>query len=281
MEFNFREYLILEADEYPDLTFGVEIEVSMANYNDQDISRIMNQMKLGWSFGKDMTCMPGIEMKTKPNPITNDVLHSLESDLNIFNKSIEKLGLQVIKNPGRCATHIHIGGLSEESKIKVAKIWIDGGVQDMETALIHPERKKLLDAGTGSYMRRVNSINQYQTLPHDIATSTIGKFIQRTLSYLKNMLSFDRYAGYDKFYSMSPRGGLGTLEFRTKESTTDGHELAILVKTLAAFCSAADSLYNQMQGGKKLDTSDIRKSLYQGGVSGKDLAYVMRRSAGK
>jgi len=281
---SFRDFLVLES-EYPNLTFGVEVEVAFAaregGWDDSQIQQVISQMKLGWSFGHDQTCIPGIEMKTKPNPITDAVLQTLKSDLDIFNVGVQKLGLQIVKNPGRCATHIHIGGLDETTKVKIAKLWIDGKVQDMEIPLIDPERRKLMDAPSGvSYMRRVNSINQYQTLPHSVATTGLGKFLQKTLSWLKNTLGMDKFAGWDKFYSMSPRGGLGTLEFRTKESTTDGHEIGILVKTLGAFCSAADSLYNKMQSGG-LDSGSVRQALYKGGVGARDLGYVMRRAAGR
>lgn len=279
--YGFRDFLMLEADEYPNLTFGIEIEVAFAprtgGWEDSDIQQIIDQMKLGWSFGKDQTCQPGIEMKTKPNPITNSVLQTLEADLNTFNQGVKNAGFEVVKNPGRCATHIHIGGLDEEAKVKVAKLWVDGGVQDMEQAMIAPTRRKLLDEP--SYMRRVKSVNQYQTMAHSIPKTGIGKFVQKLLMWLKNMVSLDKFVGWDKFYSMSPRGGLGTLEFRTKESTTDGHELAILVKAIAAFCSAADTLYNKMQQQGSLDTSDLRQAMYSGGVSPKDLGYVMRRAA--
>lgn len=278
--FGFRDFLMLETDEYPNLTFGVEVEVAFAprvgGWKDEEIQQIINQMKLGWSFGKDQTCQPGIEMKTKPNPITSSVLQALESDLNIFNQNVKNSGFEIVKNPERCATHIHIGGLSEESKIKIAKLWVDGGVQDMGQTMIAPARRKLLDEP--SYMRRVSSVNQYQTMAHNIPKTKVGKFVQKLLTWLKNVVSFDKFVGWDKFYSMSPRGGLGTLEFRTKESTTDGHELAILVKSLAAFCSAADMLYNKLQQGS-LDTSDVRQAMYSGGVSPKDLGYVMRRAS--
>lgn len=286
MEMNFdgfRDFLVLEADEYPNLTFGVEVEVAFApkqgGWEDKSIQQIMDQMKLGWSFGTDPTCMPGIEMKTKPNPISNDVLQTLKSDLEIFNSGIQKLGLETIKKPGRCATHIHIGGLPEDAKVKVAKLWVDGGVQDMGQSMIAPTRRKLLDDPGHSYMKRVKNINQYQTLGQSVPTSGVGKFIQKVLMWLKNVVSFDKYVGWDKFYSMSPRGGLGTLEFRTKESTTDGQELATIVKMLAAFCSSADKLYDQLQQKGSLDTADLRQAMYSGGVAPKDIAHVMRRAS--
>lgn len=280
---DFREFIMLEANEYPQYTCGIEIEVSfqprVEGWQDSDVGKVIDKMQLGWAFGKDQTCQPGIEMKTKkPLPITNTVLQTLETDLQIFTQGIKNLGLEINKNPSRCATHIHLGGLNDEEKYKVAKLWIDGGVQDMEMSLISPQRRKLLDQGSGSYMRRVNSINQYNTIPHSIAGSKLGKFVQRLLMWLKNTLSLDKYAGWDKFYSMSPRSGFGTLEFRTKESTTDGRELAILVKSIAAFCSASGSLFDKLQQHGKIDIKDIKKALYFGGVGLHDLDYVAKRA---
>jgi hypothetical protein len=277
MDMSFSEFLVLEVNEYPNLKFGVEIEIPIANWTENLIKPILKQMGLGWSYGVDMTCVPGIEIKCKPQYITNSALQTLEADLQLFKNGAEKAGLQIGKNPGRCATHIHIGGLNQDTKIKVAKLWIDGGIQDMETSLINPERKKLMDT-PGSYMRRVKSIDQYQTLPHSVASTKVGKFIQDTISFLKNTLAFDKYAGYDKFYSLSPRGGLGTLEFRTKESTVDGHEIAVLIRSIGALCSAASYLYDKLRSGE-FDSSTVRQTLYKGGVGARDLSYVMRRAS--
>lgn len=277
----FYDFLMIEADEYPQLTFGIEIEVPFAprqsGWDNIDFQSIMNQMKLGWSYGKDQTCMPGIEIKTKPNSITNAVLSQLQMDLVTFQDGVKQQGLEIVKKPGRCATHIHIGGLDDESKVKIAKLWVNGGVQDMGQAMIAPTRRKLLDEP--SYMRRVTNVNQYQTMAHSIPKTGIGKFIQKILMWLKNTVSLDKFVGWDKFYSMSPRGGLNTLEFRTKESTIDGKELSILVKSIGAFCSASDKLYDQLEKNGSLDTSDLKQAMYSGGVSPKDLGYVMRRAA--
>lgn len=278
---DFYEYFLLEANEYPDWKFGVEVEVAMepmdASINrDGIVDTAIKGMRLGWKWKIDQTCIPGVEIVCSPQPIIQTSLNQLELDLNFFSNTCQQAGIKFVSKPENCATHIHIGGLNMDTKIKVADLWAKG-VQDMGSALISPERQKLLDVNprfTPTYMRRINSINQYQTLPHAIASTSAGKLVQKSLNWLKNTIAMDKYGNYDKFYSLSPRGGLGTLEFRTKESTLDGKEISILIRTIAAFAASADQLYTQGNVSKP----QMRQALYQQGVSGKDLGYVMRKS---
>jgi len=285
MDLSFYEFFLLEED-FPNYTFGVEIEVPLYHTKEGiDRDAVMGQavksMQLGWKWTVDQTCMPGVEIVCSPNPITSDALGALESDVEHFKQTIEAAGMKVFDRPSRCATHFHIGGLDMDTKIKIAELWTKGGVQDMGNKLISPDRKQLMDGDPrSSYMRRVSSINQYQTLPHRLATTKAGKMFQKIGNWLLNTISLDKYGKYDKFYSMSPRGGLGTLEFRTKETTLDGKELSTIVRMIAALAASTDQLYGQMQQ-QPLQSGDVRRAMYQHGVGPHDIAHVMRNAAGR
>ena len=283
----FREFILLEAD-HPEWTFGIEIEVMFKNtvmkgkdYFDYHIDNILElvvpNMQLGWTYDRDRTCQPGIELKCSPKPITDSSLSTLNSDLEYFRARIDKAGLVVVNTSHsrqHCATHIHIGGLDMDTKIKLGQIWTNG-VQDIATNLISPERKELMNQP--SYMRRVNSMNQYQTIPHSVVSNPVMKFIQTTLNWLKikAIPTFGGFQMHDKYYTLSPRHNLGTMEFRTKESTLDGQEISTIIRSIAALTASVDQLIKSGVSG-----SSVRQAMRSQGVSTSDLRQVMQKSRG-
>ena len=107
------------------ITFGIEIEIpTKDNYDVLHITNVFRNLgkKLSWDLSIDYSCIPGIEIKTKYG-IDSANLHQLEEDLTNISKILDQYVDREKFNEHKCGTHVHIGGLDENSKKLVYDIW--------------------------------------------------------------------------------------------------------------------------------------------------------------
>lgn len=235
---------LLEDSVSPALTFGLEIEIFMGEghssgksedvvFSQRMVERFLSlPLKLDWGADVDGTCMPGIEIKS-PVMSAGSVgerersLSAIVRDLGVIGKGFTIYHF----NPRDCGTHIHVGGVSEETKGRFTELWV-ANLQQYLKFFMGAERYEKMVGGY-SLIKPVNSAADFFYFGASGQITGARKFLNVRL--------------HDEF---------GTIEFRALDATLDGDRISYLVNLALNVVGKTDRLFELLQrrvlGGRVL-----------------------------